>query len=72
MVPDDGPDEADLSLSWMMLVADDPGVLHRCPQKPPEDAPPALQSDRDTVGSDDLVRAVGTARVQLYCSIMCG
>ena len=64
MVPGDGSDEADLSRSWMMLVVDDPGVLHRCTQKPPEDAPLVLLSYRDTVRSDDLVRAVGTARAR--------
>ena len=45
-----------------MLVVDDPGVLHRCPQKPVEDAPlVCLLSDRDTVRSNALVHAVGTA-----------
>ena len=46
----------------MMVAVDDRGVLHRCPQKPSEDAPPVLLlSDRDVVRFDVLVHAVGTA-----------
>ena len=62
VMPDAGSDEADLSLSGMKSVADDPGVLHCCPQKPAKDAPPILLlTDRDMVRSDVLVHAVRTA-----------